>query len=82
MDFTREGGFYSGAMAINYAIVCVLYLLPLLLIWLLGWLSARPVIILAFLGSAAIPVLTYRYSQCLWLGFYCAVTSEDLDEHN
>ena len=80
MDFTRESGFYSGAMAINYAIVCVFYLLPLLLIWGLGWLSGRPTIILSFLGSAVIPILFYRYSQFLWLGFYCSVTSEDLQD--
>ena len=70
MDFAREDGFYSVAMAINYALICVLYLLPLLLIWCFGWLSGRTTIALCFLGSATIPILTYRYSQCLWLGFY------------
>ncbi|WP_158279761.1 DUF983 domain-containing protein [Coraliomargarita sinensis] len=80
MDFTREDGFYSGAMAINYAMVCGFYLFPMLLIWWAGWLPGWPTIILCFLGSAIMPILTYRYSQCLWLGFYCWVTAEELDE--
>lgn len=80
MDFNLEDGFYSGAMAINYALVCVFYLLPLLLIWAFGWLSGWTTIILCFLGSGIFPILAYRYSQALWLGFYCWVTSENLDE--
>lgn len=80
MDFNREDGFYSGAMAINYALVCVFCLLPLLLIWCLGWLSGWTTIILCFLGSAVMPILTYRYSQALWLGFYCWITAEDFNE--
>jgi uncharacterized protein (DUF983 family) len=80
MDFCREDGFYSGAMAINYALVCGFYLFPLLLIWWAGWLSGLVTIILSFLGSGLIPILTYRYSQSLWLGFYCCVTSEGPDE--
>jgi len=78
MDFNREDGFYSGAMAINYALVCVFYLLPCLLVWWAGWLSGLTTIILCFLGSGALPILAYRYSQSLWLGFYCCVTSENL----
>lgn len=80
MDFVKEDGFYSGAMPINYAIVCVFYLLPLLFIWWFGGLSGWMTVVLCFLGSAVIPVLCYRYSQCLWLGFYHWVTAEDLGE--
>ena len=80
MKFDREPGFFSGAMAINYAIVCAFYLFPLLLLWLLGWLPGWPTIILAFLGAFAIPVMTYRYSQSLWLGLYYFLTSEDPGE--
>jgi len=78
LDFNREDGFYSGAMAINYALVCAFYLFPLFLMWWFGWLSGWTTVILCFLGSGIMPILTYRYSQCLWLGFYCCVTAEDL----
>lgn len=79
MDFNREDGFYSGAMAINYALVCGLYLFPLLIIWWLGGLSGLTTIVLCFLGTAAMTILGYRYSQCLWLGLYYFLVAEDID---
>jgi fatty acid desaturase len=80
MKFEREPGFLSAAMAINYAIVCVFFLLPLLLIWLVGLLPGAFTVVLSFLG--AMTILTYRYSQSIWLGFYFFVTSENLHEEN
>lgn len=80
MQFDREPGFFSAAMAVNYVIVCVFYLLPLLLIWLIGWLPGRATIIMCFLGAGVVPILTYRYSQSIWLGFYYYITSAKLDE--
>lgn len=80
MDYNREDGFYSGAMAINYALICAFYLFPMLLIWWAGWLPSKATIALCFLGAAVIPILTYRYSQCLWLALYYFLVSEDLEE--
>ena len=79
MKFEREQGFFSAAMAINYALICVFYFLPLLFVWLLGWLSGLITIIVCFLGAMIIPVLNYRYSQCLWLGLYYFLISEDIE---
>lgn len=79
MDYNREDGFYSGAMAINYALVCAFYLFPMLLVWWVGWLPGRATIVLCFLGAALMPILTYRYSQCLWLALYYFLVSEDLE---
>lgn len=79
MQYEREQGFFSAAMAINYALICVFYFLPLLLIWLLGWLPGMVTIVLCFLGALIIPILTYRYSQCLWLGLYYFLVSEDIE---
>ena len=79
MKYDRGDGFFSAAMAINYALISVFYLLPLLLIWLLGWLPGTATIVLCFLGAITIPILSYRYSQALWLGLYYYLTSENLD---
>lgn len=79
MDYNREDGFYSGAMAINYALVCALYLFPIFLIWWAGFLGAATAIIFAFIGAVIMPILTYRYSQCLWLALYHFLISEDIE---
>ena len=79
MKYEREQGFFSGAMAVNYALVCAFYFFPLLLIWLLGWLPGMVTIILCFLGAMIIPALNYRYSQCLWLGLYYFLISEGIE---
>ena len=80
MKYDRGDGFFSAAMAINYALIAVLYFLPLMLLWLIGWLPGKATVVLCFLGVMTIPILSYRYSQALWLGLYYYVTSENLEE--
>jgi uncharacterized protein (DUF983 family) len=82
MHFAREDGFFLAATAINYGLVCVGYLLPLLILWLLGWLPNWLSIALCLFGVLALPVLLYRYSQSLWLGLYYAIVPGELDEGN
>lgn len=82
MKYDREQGFFSAAMAINYVIICVCYLLPMLLIWLAGLLPGMATIVLCFLGAMTIPVFTYRYSQSAWLGLYYFLTGEISEEED
>ena len=70
LDYNREHGFFIGGIPISYALVCGLWIVPLLIVWFLEWIPTDWLIGLSFAGAIVLPILTYRYSQCLWLGIY------------
>lgn len=82
LQFAREDGFFSGAMPINYTLVCIFWLLPLSLLWAIGWLGDAFTLYTCVGGAIVIPVLTYRYSQCLWLGTYYYFLANDIEQGN
>jgi len=69
LRFEREQGYFLGAMYINYGVTVVLALLGS---WLLEWCTAVSLTqqLMLWIGFGSLfPVIFFRYSRSLWLGF-------------
>lgn len=69
LRFEREQGYFLGAMYINYGVTVVLALLGSFALeyWTQPSLTQELVLWIAF--GTLFPVLFFRYSRGLWLGF-------------
>jgi hypothetical protein len=70
LEFERGEGFFLGSMAINYGVTVVVCLLPVLLLYVAGYLSGFAAPLLAGLGAVGFPILFYRSSRSWWLMAY------------
>ena len=84
----RDEGFFLGSMSLNYGVTIVLFLVPILLIYLAGWLSGLAASVIAGIGAILVPVLFYRSSRSWWLANYYAflphhlpANQRELSEH-
>lgn len=66
----RDEGFFLGSMSLNYGVTILVFLVPVLLVYLAGWLSGLWASILAGVGAVGIPILFYRSSRSWWLMSY------------
>lgn len=57
-------------MTLNYGVTVVLYLVPLLLLYVFGVISGLVAIIAAGVGAILVPVFLYRPSRSWWLMNY------------
>ena len=79
LPFDQEDGFSLGAVPLNYSLTVMVWVLPLSLAFLFGWLSLPVAGTLAGIGVLVIPFLTYRHSKRLWLGLYYAILPNELE---
>lgn len=70
MTFERGEGFFLGSMSINYTVTLFVFLLPLFILALLGFIPPKVGIVLALIGAIAIPIFFYRCSRSWWLMAY------------
>ena len=80
LSFALGEGFFLGSMALNYAVTCVGFLLPVLIVTLLGLWPVNLGIALALVGALAFPALFYRSSRSWWLAAYYFVLPHELAE--
>ena len=66
----RDEGFFLGSMSLNYGVTIVCFLVPVMLLYLGGFLSGRVASILAAVGAIAVPMVFYRSSRSWWLLSY------------
>lgn len=66
----KDEGFFLGAMALNYGVTVVVFLVPVVLAWYAGWLSGRVAVGLAIGLSLVMPMLLYRSSRSWQLMLY------------
>jgi uncharacterized protein (DUF983 family) len=78
LEYSREEGFFIGGIPISYGITCSVWIVPLLVIWFFDWIPLNWLIGLTFGGAIVLPLLTYRYSQCLWLGLYFTFAEHEM----
>jgi hypothetical protein len=57
-------------MSLNYGVTILLFLVPVLLLYLAGVLSGLVAALLAGVGAVAVPALLYRSSRSWWLMNY------------
>jgi uncharacterized protein (DUF983 family) len=70
LKLERDEGFFLGSMSLNYGVTIVLFLVPVLLLYLGGVLPGLWAAILAGLGAIGFPILFYRSSRSWWLANY------------
>ena len=70
LRFERDEGFFLGSMSLNYGFTLIVFLLPVLGLYLAGILSGVIVSVLAGVGAVVFPMLFYRSSRSWWLMSY------------
>jgi hypothetical protein len=65
-----DEGFFLGSMSLNYGVTLVCFLLPVTLLAYRKVIGVTPAIVLAGVGSIAVPALFYRSSRSWWLMNY------------
>jgi len=70
MEIERDEGFFLGSMSLNYGVTIVFFLIPVVLMYLVGWLSGMAASIVAGAGALGVPILFYRASRSWWLANY------------
>ena len=68
--FERDEGFFLGSMSLNYGVTIFVFLVPVLLLYLVGVLSGVTAAVLAGVGAIGFPILFYRASRSWWLMSY------------
>ena len=77
-EYDRGDGFFTGALPINYSLVCVLWIVPLMALWFCDLIPNWACLVLCGLGALIGPILLYRYSQCIWLALYYSLVVDEL----
>jgi ribosomal protein S27AE len=70
LPIERDEGSFLGAMSLNYGVTIILFLVPVLLLYLGGLFSGLMAAIMAGAGAVAVPALLYRSSRSWWLMNY------------
>ena len=75
---TGEMAFLPERSPINYSLVCVLWIVPLMALVVLDLIPNGACLVLCGLGALIGPILLYRYSQCIWLALYYSLVVDEL----
>lgn len=78
LRFEKDEGFFLGAMSLNYGVTLVVYLLPVLVLWLYKTISDKVAIGLAIGGALIVPMLLYRSSRSWQLMLYYSFLPQHL----
>ena len=70
LTIERDEGFFLGSMSLNYGVTIVVFLVPVLLLYLADVFSGFTASVVAGLGAVLVPVLFYRASRSWWLMNY------------
>ena len=70
MVIERDEGGYLGSLSLNYGVIIVLFLVPVLLLHVFGVISGMVASIAAGAGAIVVPILLYRPSRSWWLMNY------------
>ena len=70
LKIERDEGFFLGSISLNYGVTIMGFLLPVLVLYLLGAVSGLAAAIIAGVGAIGFPVLFYRSSRSWWLMSY------------
>jgi uncharacterized protein (DUF983 family) len=70
LKIEKDEGFFLGAMALNYGVTIVVYLVPVVLLWHFGVVSGTVAVVAALVGSFVVPVIFYRSSRSWQLMLY------------
>jgi uncharacterized protein (DUF983 family) len=78
LKLERDEGSFLGAMSLNYGVTICLFLVPVLIAYLAGWISGMTAAVMAGVGAIGFPILFYRSSRSWWLMNYYLVLPHHL----
>jgi uncharacterized protein (DUF983 family) len=78
MTLERGDGYYLGPLCINYGFVVFVYVAPILLLGVAGWIALNLALSIALLGALLLPIIFYRLSWSLWLMIYYVCLPDEL----
>ncbi len=78
MTLERGDGFFLGPLCINYGVVALCFVSPLLLVGFLGWFDLKVALAAALAAALGLPVLLYRWSWSWWLMLYYLCLPDEL----
>ena len=78
MTLERGDGYYLGPLCINYGIVALGYVAPILLMGVAGWIPLKLALAVALAGALILPLLMYRICWSLWLMIYYFCLPDEL----
>lgn len=78
MTLERGDGYYLGPLCINYGLVAIGFVAPVLLCGVAGWISLTVALTLVIGGGLLLPILLYRTSWSLWLMLYYLCLPDEL----
>ena len=70
LKIERDEGFFLGSISLNYGVTVIVFLIPVLVLYLTEVLSGMTAAIMAGVGSIGVPALFYRSSRSWWLMSY------------
>jgi len=70
LKIERDEGFFLGSMSLNYGVTILGFLVPVLVLFMVGVLSGFAAAIIAGIGAICVPVIFYRSSRSWWLMSY------------
>ena len=70
LKIERDEGFFLGSMSLNYGVTIIGFLVPVLILYLVGVLSGVVAAVTAGVGAIGVPILFYRSSRSWWLMSY------------
>lgn len=78
MVFDRDEGFFLGSMTVNYALTALIILPPILILAFSPTVPGWVTLVVAVIGSFAVPILLYRLSRSWWLMAYFYFLPQEL----
>lgn len=78
MTIERGDGYFLGPLCINYGIVALGFVAPLLIAGFAGWLPLKAALAISLTGALLLPILLYRYSWSCWLTLYYICLPDEL----
>ncbi|WP_269522310.1 DUF983 domain-containing protein [Coraliomargarita parva] len=78
MTLERGDGFYLGPLCINYGLVALCFVTPVLLIGFAEWIPVKTALALALAGTLFLPILLYRFCWSWWLMLYYLCLPDEL----
>ena len=70
LKFDRGDGFFLGPFVINYTVIVVTFIIPVILLSVFGFIRTSVALGLAAFGATGLPILLYRRSWSWWLMAY------------
>ncbi|MFP4282071.1 MAG: DUF983 domain-containing protein [Verrucomicrobiota bacterium] len=80
LPLEMEDGWSYGSVPLAYALACVVWVLPVVLLALFGVLGPLTAGAVGVAGVVILPIVTFRFTKKLWTGLYYAILPHELRE--